>query len=139
MSFPFILFSWNHLILKNCVYIYWSKVFYTWTKDVYENRVFSFKRFQFHTLEIFNYASLCLCLYFRLDILIITSLRLDGATRWQASMFEGLMLTSNSSKMFSVVSSKELSLTVSGMPNISRHSHLEYRSLLQYFRSSWTL
>ena len=42
----------------------------------------------------------------------------------------------NSLKMSSEVSSNELSVTDSGIPIISRHSHLEDCSLFQDFRST---
>ena len=64
-----------------------------------------------------------------------TFLQLYGATRWHASMSEGLKLAPSSSKMFSAVFSNE-PVTVSGMLTFSRHSRLEDYSLLQDFRSA---
>ena len=67
---------------------------------------------------------------------MITYLRLDGPTPWHASFSERSILSLISSKMFSAVSSNELSVTLYGMP---RYSHLEYCSLLQDFRLVWTI
>ena len=84
------------------------------------------------------FARCILAVSFRLDILMINFLRLDGLTRWHVSMSAGLMLAPNSSNIFSAVSSNELSVTVSGMRTISRHSCLVSYSLFQDFRLAWT-
>ena len=65
-------------------------------------------------------ASLCLA------NLTITSLGLLLFNQWQSSMFEGSIVTSNSSKILMVVSSRSSLLILSETLVISKHSQLEY-------------
>ena len=76
-----------------------------------------------------------LCIFQQQDMMI-AYLRLDGPTRWHTSISEGSILSPISSKNLVQFSSNELSVTLYGMP---RHSRSEYCSLLQDFRSVWTI
>lgn len=68
---------------------------------------------------------------------MITFLWLDGPKRWHVSMSEGLMLMPSPSKVFSLVSSKELLIALSRMLTIFKHSLLDHCLLPQDFRSTW--
>ena len=63
-------------------------------------------------------------------------------TRWSYTMasfnIQSVYTNAQSLKMFSAVSSNQLLVIVSGITTISRHSRLEYCSLFQDFRSTWT-
>ena len=94
-----------------------------------EQRFLPFNLFLFFWMRL---ASL------RLANLIITFLGPLLFNQWQSSMFEGLIATSNLSKILMIVSSRSSLLILSEMPVISKHSRLEYWLFPQHCLSNAT-